>query len=184
MNNNIFSILIKLKHVCNKQPYYRSCPEISAESLFTLSINRITFFFRALHYLQDFGKCERLHGHDYYLEAQLQGLKNKENQAVMDFQIIKQDLMKLIKTYDKKILLAENASNQVIRKQENKISVTTPKKSYLFPLDSCTILPLKATTVEELCEYFYLRTKELYPTFALKIILYETKGNQVSFGDF
>lgn len=151
---------------------------------FTLHINRINFFFRALHFLQDFGKCERLHGHDYYIEVQVRGLQSNENLAVVDFQIIKRDILKIIKIYDKKILIAEKAENQSIYTKNDKLYVKTPDKSYIFSQEICALLPIKATTAEELCKYFFNEIKKNYPSLKVIAILYETKGNQVKFGDF
>ena len=153
------------------------------DQFFTLKIHRVSFFFRALHFLQDFGKCERLHGHDYFLEAEFRGPQDT-NQVVIDFQILKKDLLHIIKQYDQQILIAENAPNLSITNDDEALNISLPNKNYIFPKTLCNLLPIKATTVEELCNYFYQMIKLTYSNLDLKIILYETKGNQVSFGDF
>ncbi len=62
------------------------------------------FKFDAAHKIIDYnGKCENLHGHTYFLKVTISG-KLKENEMVLDFAIVKNNVNKIVNQLDHKYL--------------------------------------------------------------------------------
>ncbi|WP_455143115.1 6-pyruvoyl trahydropterin synthase family protein [Candidatus Hodarchaeum mangrovi] len=145
--------------------------------------------FCASHFLLGFGKCERLHGHNYIVEVRLE---YKKNVPAVNFSEINLLIRSKVKVLDQKILLAGSNFEVLIESALNISNwiVTTGEKRYSFPKKDVIILEgFSAITSENLAKYLHLEISkainEMYPnTFKwLKIIIEENYGNKVLFSD-
>lgn len=151
---------------------------------FELDIRRVDFFFRALHFLHGFGKCDRLHGHDYRFEVRVSG-EQEEQDVVVDFQDLKSVLLQIKEQFEYKILVARHSPHQHIKQDlgNHQVVVHLPEKTYHFPTSQVLFLPIRATTVEELTQLLYTLVKERFPSLLVRVSLFETLGNKVTYGD-
>ena len=61
--------------------------------------------FEAAHFIKDYpGKCARLHGHNWIVEAIVQGDKLNELGILVDFKILKGELNKVLDKFDHQYL--------------------------------------------------------------------------------
>ena len=115
--------------------------------------------FSAAHFITFGGKCERLHGHNYRVAAEVHGPLN-ENHYVVDFNALRDMLKKIIGQLDHHVLLpAEHASVRV-EAEEQQVQVTFAGRRWVFPPDDCLLLPLANTTAELLARYIGRRLLE------------------------
>lgn len=146
-------------------------------------------FFSASHFLLGFGKCERLHGHDYLVEVHIEYM---ENISSVNFSEINQLIRSKIKVLDHKILLA-GSNSEILIKSAVDISnwiVNIGEKVYSFPKRDVIIFDeISEVTIENLAKHLHQELskelKKIYPnTFKwVKIIIEENYGNKASFSD-
>ena len=61
--------------------------------------------FEAAHYIKNYpGKCARLHGHNWIVEAEVVGDKLNELGILIDFKILKSELKKVLEEFDHQYL--------------------------------------------------------------------------------
>ena len=84
--------------------------------------------FEAAHFINGYdGKCSRLHGHNWIVEAVVRGEKLDSLGMLIDFKILKAELKKVLDEFDHRYLneletftaenpTAENISRQIFRK--------------------------------------------------------------------
>ena len=132
--------------------------------------------FSAAHFLFDHNKCSRIHGHNYTVQIKLEGGLNNQN-FVVDFFVLKEQLRKIADELDHAILLPEKSPDMKIKKQGKQILVDMGQKHFEFPESDVRLLPLEATTAELFSQYIYTRLKASYPNFRLIVEVGETDGN-------
>jgi len=111
--------------------------------------------FSAAHFITFAGDiCERLHGHNYGVAVEVEGPLD-ENQYVIDFIALRDDLKKITDELDHRMLLP--SSHPLIRVTEDQtevVAVFTPDgRRWIFPRGDCAILPIANTTAELLARY-------------------------------
>ena len=73
-------------------------------SQIALRIEKYQLSFASAHFLSGFGKCDHLHGHNYNLRVTVKG-EIGEKHALIDFSILKKQLVEVIAPLDHKILI-------------------------------------------------------------------------------
>jgi 6-pyruvoyltetrahydropterin/6-carboxytetrahydropterin synthase len=136
--------------------------------------------FSAAHFLFDHNKCSRIHGHNYTVKVRLEGSLNNQ-QFVVDFFELKEQLRKIADELDHAILLPEKSPHMKIMRKGTQIMVEMGQKHFEFPESDVRLLPLEATTAELFSQYFYSRLKSAYPQFRLVVEVGETDGNVAYF---
>lgn len=149
-------------------------------------------FFSACHFLIGFDKCERLHGHNYTVIANL--TYSKENlTSTIDFRIINAAIKQELSKLNQKILLPNDSSKIHIQSSKagnNWEIVVNGNKSYSFPKKDTVILDgIKQTTIESLAFYLHQKLcswlKKYHPGIIniLDITVAENLGNRVTYSD-
>ena len=115
--------------------------------------------FSAAHFITFAGNvCERLHGHNYRVACEVHG-ELDENQYVVDFIAVRDELRKILDELEHRMLLP--ATHPLIRVMADAREVTatfTPDgRRWVFPLDDCVILPVANTTAELLANWIGMR---------------------------
>jgi len=110
--------------------------------------------FSSAHIIPDYEKCGRLHGHTYAVHLKVFG-KPDENGIIMDFSSLKETVKKVVNELDHKVLIPEKSGFMTIKKEDDvvKLSLSSLKKKYVFPIDDCVLLPIDSTSAENLADY-------------------------------
>ena len=111
--------------------------------------------FSAAHFITFNGNvCERLHGHNYRVAVEVDGPLD-ENQYVIDFIALRDELKTITDEFDHHVLLP--TSHSLIRvtagAKEVEAVFTPDGRRWIFPLGDCVLLPVANTTAELLARY-------------------------------
>jgi 6-pyruvoyltetrahydropterin/6-carboxytetrahydropterin synthase len=108
--------------------------------------------FSAAHFITFGGSCERLHGHNYHVAAEVYGSLD-ENRLVVDFLLVREKLGNICTFLDHYVLLPTQHSQ--IRVVDNGAEVTAAwhDRRWCFPSGDCRLLPMANTTAEMLAAY-------------------------------
>jgi 6-pyruvoyltetrahydropterin/6-carboxytetrahydropterin synthase len=108
--------------------------------------------FSAAHFITFDGHCERLHGHNYHVAAEVHGPLD-ENQLVIDFLLVRDKLREITAALDHYVLLP--AQHPQLRVEDNgrEVAATWGERRWVFPSADCRLLPVANTTAELLAAY-------------------------------
>ena len=116
-------------------------------------LDKERFVFSAAHFITfDGNVCERLHGHNYRVFAEFFG-ELDENQYVVDFIALRDELIEIIDSLDHRMLLPESPPTIRVAQRENEFQVTFEDRRWVFPVGDCVVLPVENTTAEKLARY-------------------------------
>ena len=116
-------------------------------------LDKERFVFSAAHFITfDGNVCERLHGHNYRVFAEFFG-ELDENQYVVDFIALRDELIEIIDSLDHRMLLPESHPTIRVAQRENEFQVTFEDRRWVFPVGDCVVLPVENTTAEKLARY-------------------------------
>ena len=136
--------------------------------------------FAAAHFIIGHDKCGRLHGHNYFIKVKISGDINEQH-MVLDYGLLKEELKKLVKPLDHKVLIPAKAEGLQIEKEKESVEVITCDKRYLLPVDDVVHLPIPATTAEELAKYFHQELQKIWPKFVIRVTIEEAPGASATY---
>jgi 6-pyruvoyltetrahydropterin/6-carboxytetrahydropterin synthase len=100
--------------------------------------------------------CERLHGHNYHVYAEVHGPLD-ENRYVVDFIALRDALQRIVDALDHHVLLPmEHPTIRVEEKpggESGEVVATHGARRWVFPRQDCVLLPVANTTAELLARY-------------------------------
>ena len=106
--------------------------------------------FSAAHFITFAGNiCERLHGHNYRVEAEVHGPLDI-NHYVIDFIALRDALKKRVDTWDHHVLLPTQHEQIRVESDEREVIATFEDRRWVFPREDCILLPVENTTAERL----------------------------------
>lgn len=108
--------------------------------------------FSAGHFITFGGHCERLHGHNYHVAAEVTGTLD-ENHLVIDFLLVRAKLLEIVKWLDHYMLLPTGHPQIHVEERGHEVTVTYSDRRWIFPNGDCRILPIPNTTAELLAAY-------------------------------
>ncbi|MFP6602759.1 MAG: 6-pyruvoyl tetrahydropterin synthase family protein [Pirellulaceae bacterium] len=109
--------------------------------------------FSAAHFITFNGDiCERLHGHNYRVFAEVHGPLD-ENQYVIDFIALRDTLKEITTELDHHMLLPTEHPQIQVAAGEDEVEVTFQDRRWVFPEGDCILLPVANTTAELLARY-------------------------------
>ena len=113
--------------------------------------------FSAAHFITFNGNiCERLHGHNWRVSAEVHGSLD-ENQYVVDFIALRDTLKVITDELDHHMLLPTDHPTIQVKTNEREVEVTFEDRRWVFPREDCVILPVSNTTAELIARYIGLR---------------------------
>jgi 6-pyruvoyltetrahydropterin/6-carboxytetrahydropterin synthase len=127
--------------------------------MFRVRLNKEYHVFSAAHFITYSGNiCERLHGHNYRVRVEVEGPLD-ENQYVIDFIVLRDELKRITDELDHRVLLPMTHPLIRVTSDEREVeAVFLPDgRRWLFPLGDCLILPVSNTTAELLAQYIGTR---------------------------
>jgi len=105
--------------------------------------------FSSAHFLADYSKCSRLHGHTYAVHAVIEG--DLVNGLVIDFRIIKDILKKIAEELDHKVIIPTEGKFTI--RKNGEVEVSYGEKRYVFPEEDCIFIPMYSSSAENLASY-------------------------------
>ncbi|MCA9213967.1 MAG: 6-pyruvoyl tetrahydropterin synthase family protein [Planctomycetales bacterium] len=96
--------------------------------------------------------CERLHGHNYQVEAEVLG-RLDDNHYVVDFIALRDALQKITLELDHYMLLPTEHPMIRVEANDKEVVATFENKRWVFPREDCILLPIPNTTTELLAQY-------------------------------
>jgi 6-pyruvoyltetrahydropterin/6-carboxytetrahydropterin synthase len=122
---------------------------------YRIVLEKENFKFSASHFTV-FGptQAERLHGHNYYVSAELR-LASVQSELGMafDFNLIKPMIRELTDSLDEFVLLPEQSPWLIIQRRERDVQVTFANKVYVFPGTDVKLIRATNITSEELARH-------------------------------
>lgn len=120
-------------------------------------IEKERLVFSAAHFITYAGNvCERLHGHNYRVYAEVHGPLD-DNHYVIDFIALRDALQRIVDALDHRVLLPMHHPTIHVSQQpggENgEVVATHGEKRWVFPRQDCVLLPVANTTAELLARY-------------------------------
>ncbi len=112
---------------------------------------RSNLTFSCAHFLADYSKCSRLHGHTYAIHLILRG--EAIDGILIDFRIVKNMLRKQIEEVDHKVIIPTEGKFK-IEEDEEEVEIRYEGKRYVFPKEDCVFLPIFSSSAENLASYF------------------------------
>ncbi len=104
--------------------------------------------FSAAHFITFNGNiCERLHGHNWRVAAELTGPLD-ENGYVFDFIALRDQLQKTVDKLDHRVLLPTQHQKIKVSEENEEIQATFENRRWVFPKEDCILLPIENTTAE------------------------------------
>jgi 6-pyruvoyltetrahydropterin/6-carboxytetrahydropterin synthase len=120
---------------------------------YCVRLEKESLIFSAAHFITFAGNiCERLHGHNYRVFAEVYGPLDA-NEYVIDFIALRDALQAITQELDHRMLLPKSHPTINVQADEKEVLVTFEDRRWVFPLDDCAILPMNNTTAERLAEY-------------------------------
>ena len=109
--------------------------------------------FSAAHFITYAGNvCERLHGHNYRVFAEVSGDLD-ENHYVVDFLALRDELQQITQELDHHMLLPTDHPQIQVAENDEEVEVRFETRRWVFPRGDCLILPIPNTTAELLALY-------------------------------
>jgi len=108
--------------------------------------------FSSAHFITFGGKCERLHGHNYGVLVEIEGMLN-DDKLVFDFTIIKQLTREICHQLNHRFLLPLHNPHLELMTTPDSWEVRFKEKRYIFPRSDVVELPIDNSTAERLAEY-------------------------------
>ncbi len=109
--------------------------------------------FSAAHFITFAGDiCERLHGHNYRVGAEVAGPLDG-NHYVIDFIALRDALAEIVLELDHYVLLPTQHPLIRVTSDERSVEATFAERRWVFPRGDCRLLPVANTTAELLAQY-------------------------------
>ncbi|MCA9176203.1 MAG: 6-carboxytetrahydropterin synthase [Planctomycetales bacterium] len=120
---------------------------------FRVHLHKEQLVFSAAHFIT-FGAniCERLHGHNYGVRADVWG-PLEEHAYVVDFIALRDELRDIVLALDHHVLLPTEHPTIRVTQTEREVTATFEDRRWVFPLEDCVLLPVRNTTAELLAKH-------------------------------
>jgi 6-pyruvoyltetrahydropterin/6-carboxytetrahydropterin synthase len=119
---------------------------------FHVRIAKAEHVFSAAHFITFDGHCERLHGHNYHVAAEVHGPLD-ENHLVVDFLLVRDKLRQITTALDHYVLLPTRHAQLHVEDNGQEVTATWHQRRWVFPSGDCRLLPVANTTAEMLAAY-------------------------------
>lgn len=119
---------------------------------FHVRLTKDYLVFSAAHFITFAGNvCERLHGHNYRVQAEIQGPLD-ENHYVVDFIALRDTLQQLVLEWDHRVLLPTEHPTIRVTVEAAEVVAVFEDRRWIFPKGDCVLVPVANTTAERLAE--------------------------------
>ncbi len=119
---------------------------------YRVRIAKAEHVFSAAHFITFDDNCERLHGHNYHLSAEVDGPLDA-NHLVIDFLLVRAKLREITTELDHYMLLPTGHPQILVEDNGHEVTATFANRRWVFPSGDCRLLPVPNTTAELLAAY-------------------------------
>ncbi|MEM0157766.1 MAG: 6-carboxytetrahydropterin synthase [Thermoplasmataceae archaeon] len=113
--------------------------------------------FSAAHFIPTIEKCAHLHGHNYYVNVDVEG--EPVEGVLMDYGILKSIIRKSIEPFDHRILVPERSGFSTCTIDGDVCLVSYGRKKFQFPLSDVYLLDVEMSSSELLSKSILEKTK-------------------------
>ncbi|HEY4234873.1 MAG TPA: 6-pyruvoyl tetrahydropterin synthase family protein [Lacipirellulaceae bacterium] len=114
---------------------------------FTVRIAKADHVFSAAHFITFAGHCERLHGHNYRVAAEVAGPLDADS-LVVDFLALRAMLGEITGELDHRMLLPTKHPQIQVVETGDEVTAKFENRRWVFPRGDCRLLPISNTTAE------------------------------------
>ena len=118
---------------------------------------KLDLTFAAAHFIADYSKCSRLHGHSYAISVVVKG--EAINGIVMDFVELKNRIRDIAEELDHKVLIPTKGELK-INVNGNEVEVIHKEKRFVFPKEDCAFIPVQSSSAENIASYILRKLLE------------------------
>jgi len=134
--------------------------ELFASEQYRVRMKKDYLVFCAAHFITFNGNiCERLHGHNYRVTAEVSGPLD-ENRYVVDFIALRDTLRSLTDELDHRVLLPTMHPLIHVEQRNEEVETRFENRRWVFPREDCVLLPVENTTAEQIAHYLGRRLHE------------------------
>ncbi|MBV8695728.1 MAG: 6-pyruvoyl tetrahydropterin synthase family protein [Chloroflexi bacterium] len=108
--------------------------------------------FSSAHFITYGGRCERLHGHNYRVQVEIEG-ELGDDKLVFDFTVLKRLTREICQRLNHRFLLPLHNPHLELTSSHDSWEVRFQGKHYVFPRVDVVELPIDNSTAERLAEY-------------------------------
>jgi 6-pyruvoyltetrahydropterin/6-carboxytetrahydropterin synthase len=108
--------------------------------------------FSAAHFITFADNCERLHGHNYHVAAEVDGPLDG-NHLVIDFLLVRAKLAAICTELDHYVLLPTQHPQIRVEPSGREVTATYKDRRWVFPIGDCRLLAVANTTAELLAAH-------------------------------
>jgi 6-pyruvoyltetrahydropterin/6-carboxytetrahydropterin synthase len=119
---------------------------------FSVRIAKVEHVFSAAHFITFAGHCERLHGHNYHVVAEVSGPLDADA-LVVDFLVLRDTLGQITSDLDHYVLLPTEHPQIRVNESDGEVTAMFADRRWTFPVGDCRLLPLANTTAELLARH-------------------------------
>lgn len=116
--------------------------------------------FSAAHFITFAGHCERLHGHNYRVAAEIRGTLDDDS-LVVDFIAVRDALREIVAQLDHAVLLPTEHPEMTVDVVGEEVQVVLDERRWVFPKGDCRLLPVANTTAELVAAYIGRQLKDV-----------------------
>lgn len=128
---------------------------------FHVRVTKDHLVFSAAHFITFNGNiCERLHGHNWRVAAEVAG-ELDENRYVFDFIALRDALQEIVNELDHRVLLPTDHELIKVVAGEREVEATFEDRRWVFPREDCVLLPVENTTAELIARWIGRRLVEV-----------------------
>ena len=121
---------------------------------FTIRVAKDHLVFACGHFITFAGhQCERLHGHNYRAEIEVEAPLDPRDYYVFDFVALKERAKEITDELDHHMLLAARNELLTLEESAGRVRVTYQDREWVFPRGDCVLLPIENTTAELLAKH-------------------------------
>lgn len=151
-----------------------------SQEQYRVRVTKDHLVFSAAHFITFNGNvCERLHGHNWRVAAEVAGPLD-ENYYVFDFIALRDALQTIVNELDHRMLLPTLHGSIKVHATDREVEATFEDRRWVFPREDCVLLPIENTTAEKLAAWIGGRLREQIATksaaFSLRIDVEENFG--------
>ena len=127
---------------------------------YSVRVSKDYLGFCAAHFIV-FGNnvCERLHGHNYQVAAEIEGDLEKDF-LVFDFIELKKIVKRITDELDHRMLVPLESDTLRVDVDEKRVRIASKEKEWSIPREDCALLPIENTTAELLARWVSQRLRE------------------------
>jgi 6-pyruvoyltetrahydropterin/6-carboxytetrahydropterin synthase len=127
---------------------------------FHVRVTKDYLVFSAAHFITFNGNvCERLHGHNYRVAAEVEGPLD-ENHYVVDFIALRDTLREIVLELDHHVLLPTDHPLIKVTVGPRSVEARFEDRRWEFPAEDCVLVPVANTTAELLARYIGQKLSE------------------------